>query len=184
MPNGQKTAFLDRDGTLIEERNYLSDPDQAVLLPGVAEGLKSLMDQGFRLVVVSNQSGVGRGYFTEAQAHKVNARVDEMLKRQGVDIAAWYICPHAPEQPCDCRKPSPGMVDQACAAFAVDLPASIMIGDKDIDLQLAGNTGMRGFLVTSGHAEKHIAWAKANGFGVFADIPAIAISLSSPASEA
>ncbi len=181
MPDrGQPTAFLDRDGTLIEERNYLADPDQAVLLPGVAEGLKALMDQGFRLLVVSNQSGIGRGYFSETEAHAVNARVDEMLRAQGVDIAAWYICPHAPEQPCDCRKPSPGMVDQACAAFAVDLSSSIMIGDKDIDLQLAGNTGMTGFLVTSGHADKYIAWARANGFGVYPDIPSIANALSSP----
>jgi len=172
------TAFLDRDGTLIEERNYLSDPDQAVLLPGVAEGLKTLMAQGFRLVVVSNQSGIGRGYFSEADAHAVNARVDDLLRAQDVDIAAWYICPHAPEQPCDCRKPEPGMVDRACKAFAVDLPASIMIGDKDIDMKLAANRGMRGFLVTSGHADKHVAWAEANGFGVFADIPSIAASLS------
>ena len=177
MPSGQPTAFLDRDGTLIEERNYLSDPDQAVLLPGAAEGLKALMDQGFRLVVVSNQSGVGRGYFTEAQAHAVNTRVDEMLKAQGVDVAAWYICPHAPEQPCNCRKPFPGMVDQASADFAVDLASSIMIGDKDIDMKLATARGMRGFLVTSGHADKHIAWARENGFGVFADIPSIAASL-------
>ena len=177
MPELQATAFLDRDGTLIEERNYLADPDQAVLLPGAAEGLKALMARGFRLVVVSNQSGVGRGYFTEADAHAVNARVDEMLRAQGVDIAGWYICPHAPEQPCDCRKPFPGMVDQATADFPVDLPSSIMIGDKDIDLQLAANRGMRGFLVTSGHADKHIAWARENGFGVFADIPSIAAAL-------
>ncbi len=177
MPEAVPVAFLDRDGTLIEERNYLSNPDEAVLLPGVAEGLRALMAQGFRLVVVSNQSGIGRGYFSEADAHAVNARVDDMLRAQGVDIAAWYICPHAPEQPCDCRKPSPGMVDQACRALAVDLPASIMIGDKDIDLQLAANRGMRGFLVTSGHADKHIAWAQANGFGVFADIPSIAAAL-------
>jgi len=178
MPEAKRpVAFLDRDGTLIEERNYLSDPDQAVLLPGVAEGLHALMGLGFRLVVVTNQSGIGRGYFGEADAHAVNARVDERLRAEGVDIAAWYICPHAPEQPCDCRKPSPGMVDQACAAFAVDLPASIMIGDKDIDLQLAANRGLRGFLVTSGHADKHIAWAKANGFGVFPDIPSIVAAL-------
>jgi histidinol-phosphate phosphatase family protein len=180
MPEAQPHAFLDRDGTLIEERNYLSDPDQAVLLPGVAEGLKTLMAQGFRLVVVSNQSGVGRGYFTEAQAHLVNARVDELLRAQGVDIAAWYICPHASDQSCDCRKPLPGMVDQAAADFPVDLTRSIMIGDKDIDLQLATARGMRGFLVTSGHAAKHIGWARENGFGVFADIPSIAASLSSP----
>jgi histidinol-phosphate phosphatase family protein len=177
MHEAQATAFLDRDGTLIEERNYLSDPDQVVMLPGVAEGLKALMKKGFRLVVVSNQSGVGRGYFSETDAHAVNARVDEILRAQGIDIAAWYICPHAPDQPCDCRKPAPGMIDQACAAFAVDLPASIMIGDKDIDLQLAANRGMTGFLVTSGHADKHIAWAEANGFGVFTDIPSIAAAL-------
>jgi len=181
MPNAAKpTAFLDRDGTLIEECNYLADPAQAVLLPGVAEGLKSLMEQGFRLVVVSNQSGIGRGYFSEQDAHAVNARIDALLRAEGVDIAAWYICPHSPEQACDCRKPLPGMVHKACSAFVVDLPASIMIGDKDIDLQLADNLGMRGFLVTSGHAGNHIAWAKANGFGVFADIPTIAASLSSP----
>jgi histidinol-phosphate phosphatase family protein len=181
MLEGQPTAFLDRDGTLIEERNYLADPDQAVLLPGVGEGLKALTAQGFRLIVVTNQSGIGRGYFREADAHAVNARVDEMLKAQGVGIAGWYICPHAPDQPCDCRKPLPGMVDQACADFAVDLAASIMIGDKDIDLQLATARGMRGFLVTSGHAANYIAWARENGFGVFADIPSIAVYLSSRA---
>jgi histidinol-phosphate phosphatase family protein len=177
MPDAQATAFLDRDGTLIEERNYLSDPDQAVLLPGVIEGLKALIDRGFRLVVVSNQSGIGRGYFSEPDARKVNAKVDEMLRSKGVGIAAWYICPHAPEQPCRCRKPLPGMVDQACAAFAVDLSSSIMIGDKDVDLQLAVARGMRGFLVAGGHADRHIQWARENGFGVFADIPAIAATL-------
>lgn len=177
MPDPTPCAFLDRDGTLIEERNYLADPDQAVLLPGVVEGLKSLACKGFRLIVVSNQSGIGRSFFREADAHSVNGRVDEMLRDQGIEIAAWYICPHVPEQHCNCRKPAPGMIDQACAAFAVDLSASIVIGDKDTDLQLAAARELRGFLVASGHAAKHIAWARDNDFEVFADISAVAGSL-------
>jgi D-glycero-D-manno-heptose 1,7-bisphosphate phosphatase len=167
-------AFLDRDGTLIADLNYLSDPTQAVLLPGVVEGLKALINQGFRLIVISNQSGIGRGYFTEADAHSVNGRVDDMLCQQGVEIAAWYICPHAPNQPCQCRKPLPGMIDRACEDFKIDLSNSIMIGDKDVDLQLATTRGLRGYLVTSGCTSAHVDWAKSNGYGVFADIAAVA----------
>src|SRR5450631_3336914 len=167
-------TFLDRDGTLIADRNYLSDPARAVLLPGVVEGLKALMNQGFRLIVISNQSVIGRGYFTEADAHSVNVRVDAMLRQQGVEIAAWYICPHAPDQACRCRKPLPGMIDRACEDFKIDLSHSIMIGDKDVDLQLARRRGLRGYLVAGGDTSAHVDWAKSNGYGVFDDIAAVA----------
>ncbi|ESQ85454.1 D-glycero-alpha-D-manno-heptose-1,7-bisphosphate 7-phosphatase [Asticcacaulis benevestitus] len=177
MSERQRCAFLDRDGTLIEERNYLSDPNQAVLLPGVAQGLKALSAQGFRLIVLTNQSGIGRGYFTETAALSVNQRIDDMLRIQGIDIAAFYLCPHAPEALCHCRKPMPGLVEQASSAFMIDLPTSIMIGDKDTDLLLAANLGMRGFLVSSGHADTHLPWALSQGFEVFPDIASIARSL-------
>lgn len=177
MPDAKRCAFLDRDGTLIEERNYLSDPDQAMLLPGVVDGLKALIAQGFLLIIVSNQSGIGRGYFAEAAAHAVNQRVIDMLKLEGVDIAACYICPHAPEARCRCRKPLPGLIDEASSRFPINLPSSIMIGDKDIDLQLATSRGMRGFLVATGQAMEHVEWAQDNGFPVFPDILSVARNL-------
>ncbi|WP_137128558.1 HAD family hydrolase [Rhizobium sp. FY34] len=177
MPEARPCAFLDRDGTLIEECNYLSDPDQVVLLPGVVDGLKALMEKGFLLVILTNQSGIGRGYFPEAAAHDVNQRIIEMLALEGIAIAACYMCPHAPDAQCLCRKPLAGLIDEALSRFSVNLTSSIVIGDKDIDLQLAGNRGLRGFLVTTGHASEHIDWAQDNGFPVFPDILSIARQL-------
>ncbi|HTV34121.1 MAG TPA: HAD family hydrolase [Methylocella sp.] len=179
---GQPCAFLDRDGTLIKDLHYLSDPSQAVLLPGAVEGLQSLAKQGFLLVVLSNQSGVGRGYFNEEAVRAVNARVHEMLHRKGVTIAAWYFCPHAPEQACHCRKPLPGLIDQACADFAIDLSRSLMIGDKDVDLRLAEGRGLPGYLISS-QASSHADWAKAHHYDVFADLAETACHITQLAHE-
>lgn len=173
MSEMRPCAFLDRDGTLIEERNYLADPDQAVLLPHVVDGLRALTKQGFRLIIVSNQSGIGRGYFSDIAANAVNQRVIDMLTREGVEIAACYMCPHRPEEQCHCRKPQPGMIEKACQAFSINLASSIVIGDNRTDLQLATNAQMRGFLVTTGHGKDHVAWAHDNGFAVFPDILSI-----------
>ena len=96
-------VFLDRDGTLIVEMNYLSDPDEVRIEEGVLEGLTLLEAQGHPLIVLSNQSGIGRGLFTEADARRVNARADALLRRHGIDISGWYLCPHLPEDSCACR---------------------------------------------------------------------------------
>ncbi len=103
-------CLLDRDGTIIAERSYLSDPDQVELLPGTVEGLRRLQRMGCGLVVITNQSGIGRGYFTETQLARIHERMKALLAREQVRLDGIYICPHRPEEHCSCRKPEPGLV--------------------------------------------------------------------------
>jgi len=130
-----RAVFLDRDGTLIEEKDYLSDPDQVVLLPGAAEALKRLQDAGFKLFIVSNQSGVGRGYFTMADVERMNQRLVELLAKNGARLEKIYIAPEAPEQPSRGRKPSPQFLFDARDEFGIELSESYLIGDKQTDLE-------------------------------------------------
>ena len=143
--------FIDRDGTLIVERNYLCDPDQVELEQGAGPALARLAGLGFRLIGITNQSGVGRGYFGLEAVAAVNARVDSLLAAHRVALDGWYVCPHAPEAHCRCRKPQTGLIEQAQADFAIDQPRSWVIGDKLSDVQLGAATGCRGILVTTGH---------------------------------
>ena len=127
--------FLDRDGTLIEEREYLRQPEEVAIFPGAAAALKKLQDAGFLLFVVSNQSGVGRGYFTLADVEAVHAHLARELAREGVQFEKIYFAPEAPDQPSRGRKPSPQFLFDARDEFGVDLARSFMIGDKLIDLE-------------------------------------------------
>ena len=145
-----KAVFLDRDGTLINERGYLADPSKIFFYPGAATALRRLQRAGFRLVIVTNQSGVGRGYFTLAQAQRVSRRFCELLRRQGVRIDRVYMCPHRPDAGCRCRKPNPFLARKAARELKIDLENSYMIGDQVRDLQLAKNAGLRGVLVLTG----------------------------------
>ena len=149
--------FFDRDGTLIEERNYLSDPDQVVLIPGAAEAVRLARGAGYLAVVLTNQSGVGRGYFTLEDVERVNARMGELLGREGARIDGIYVCPHAPEDGCDCRKPRTGLVERAVRELGIDVGASWVVGDKATDLELARNAGMRGVLVGTGYGSEAAA---------------------------
>jgi histidinol-phosphate phosphatase family protein len=144
-------VLLDRDGTLIRERHYLGDPDRVELLPGVGVGLRRLAAAGLPLVVVSNQSGLGRGLLTPAQVDLVDERMVRLLEQQGAALAAIYRCPHAPDQGCACRKPAPGLALEAAAALGLDLGASFVVGDKASDLGLARAVGATGVLVRSGY---------------------------------
>jgi len=161
------TVFLDRDGTIIVERHYLSDPALVELEVGAAQGLKLLQDLGHPLVVVSNQSGIGRGKFTLDDAHTVNARVAELLAEQGVTIAGWYMCPHAPGTDCRCRKPLIGMPEQARAELGLSWDGCYVIGDKRIDVELGQAIGGTGLLVTTGHGLEDQAWALGQQIPVF-----------------
>jgi D-glycero-D-manno-heptose 1,7-bisphosphate phosphatase len=156
----RKAVFLDRDGTIIEERNYLKDPEQVVLLPGAARALKRLQDAGFLLILVTNQSGVGRGYFTMDDVRRVQSRLDELLARDGVKLAEVYVAPEAPEQPSRGRKPSPQFLFDARDKFGLDLAASFMVGDKAIDLECGWNAGVRAsILVRTGYgAQQERQW--------------------------
>ncbi|MDX5986616.1 HAD family hydrolase [Sphingomonas echinoides] len=147
-------VLLDRDGTIIVERDYLSDPSGVVLETGAAAGLRRLVEAGAMLVVVTNQSGIGRGYFDETTVASVNDRVAALLAREGVPIAGWYVCPHAPEQSCTCRKPAPGLVLRAASELKFDLAAAYVIGDKASDIGLGATTGAKPILVRTGYGSR------------------------------
>jgi D-glycero-D-manno-heptose 1,7-bisphosphate phosphatase len=147
----KKCVFLDRDGTIIVEKNYLSDPRDVELLPGAVEGLGKLVVMGYLLVVITNQSGVGRGYFDLEQVEAVHARLDQVLEPAGARITKYYYCPHLPEDGCRCRKPSTGMIDDAVRDLEIDIDASFMIGDNLCDLHLGKNAGLEPVLVRTGY---------------------------------
>ena len=148
----KRAVFLDRDGTLIAEKNYLSRPEDVVIFPGVAGALKRLQEAGFHLFIVSNQSGVGRGYFTLADVDRVHEHLCWELARDGIRFEKVYTAPEAPGQPSRGRKPSPQFLFDARDEFALDLAESFMIGDKRIDLECGWNAGVqRSLLVRTGY---------------------------------
>jgi len=147
-----RAVFLDRDGVLNEERNYLHRVEDVVIFPGAAAALKRLADAAFKLIIVSNQSGVGRGYFTLADVEKVNAHLAAEFARVGVRFEKIYFAPEAPEAPSRGRKPSPQFLFDARDEFGLDLARSFMIGDKWIDLECGWNAGVaRSILVRTGY---------------------------------
>jgi histidinol-phosphate phosphatase family protein len=146
---------LDRDGTLIEERQYLSDPENVALLPGAAEALLSLQRAGFKLFVLSNQSGVGRGLFSMHDVERVQHRMARSFARHGVHFEKMYVAPEAPGHPSRGRKPSPRFILDARDAFHLDLPSSFVIGDKWSDLECGWNAGVKkSILVRTGYGRK------------------------------
>jgi len=162
-PAGARGAvFLDRDGTIIVERHYLHDPAGVELLPGAAEGLRRMRALGLPLIVISNQSGIGRGYFARRDVERVHGRLIELLEREGVAIDAFHICPHAPDTGCRCRKPETGLVLRAGSELGIDPRASFVIGDKPCDIDLGRAAGATTFLVTTGYGKEHIATSGAH----------------------
>ncbi len=140
----ERCIFVDRDGTLIEDRGYVHRIEDYAPLPGVFEGLRLLRDAGFGIVIVTNQSGIGRGYFDAAQFERFQAHLLADFAREGAPIDATYHCPHRPDEGCACRKPATGMLERAARELGVDLSESWMIGDKWSDVQLAKNAGCHG----------------------------------------
>jgi len=163
--------LIDRDGTLIEERNYLADPAGVELFPGVAEAIAAVNRAGVPIAIVSNQSGIGRGYFTEDDLAAVERRVQEGLAAAGARLDGLYHCPHAPADDCGCRKPAPGLAEQAARDQELDLGSSFVIGDKRADVELGRAVGATAILVRTGYGRE----AEANGLAadrVFDDLPA------------
>ena len=172
MTEGLRRAiFLDRDGTLTEEKVYLSDPEGVVLLPGAAAALSDLRDGGFALVVVTNQSGIARGLYSEDEYHAVAKRLDDLLAEAGSPVDATMYCPHHPSSasPCQCRKPSTGMYRQAAAELGLDLVDSYYVGDKVPDITPAYELGGVGVLVRTGFGTEEAARVPA-GTAVVADL--------------
>jgi len=151
MTAPRRFVLLDRDGTINFERHYLSDPKQLSLLPGAAAGLRSMRELGLGLVVVTNQSGIARGYFDSARLEKIHERLHELLGAAGVELDGIYFCPHGPDDNCPCRKPHPGMANAAARELGFDLKQAFVIGDKDCDIQLGRNIGATTLLVRTGH---------------------------------
>jgi D-glycero-D-manno-heptose 1,7-bisphosphate phosphatase len=144
--------FLDRDGTIIEDRDYISRPEQVVVFEGAPAALQKLQTAGFGLFIVSNQSGVGRGYFSLADVEKVNEHLRQEFSRKGVQFKKIYVAPEAPDAPSRGRKPSPQFLFDARDEFGIDLAQSYMIGDKMIDLQCGWNAGVKkSILVRTGY---------------------------------
>jgi len=145
-----KAVFLDRDGVLTRERsNYVKTPDELEVLPGIGPPLRDLRKIGFRLVIVTNQSVVGRGLATDEQMDRIHEKLQSELKRMGCSVDAIYYCPHLPSAGCSCRKPEPGLIVRAARDLGIDLASSWMIGDKEIDLEAAKRAGCRGVQVVT-----------------------------------
>jgi D-glycero-D-manno-heptose 1,7-bisphosphate phosphatase len=148
---GDRAVFVDRDGTIVEERHYLRSPNDVVLVPGAAEAIRRFHRAGFLVFVVSNQSGLGRGLITPAEHDAVHQRFLGLLQAEGALPDDVRYCPHAPEAQCRCRKPSTGMLPGEWKGRAVDWRRSVVVGDKPSDLALADNAEAAGYLVLSGH---------------------------------
>ena len=140
-------VFLDRDGTIVVDKHYAFDPDGLELLPNALDGLRELRDLGPRLVVVTNQSGVGRGYFPAEAIEPMHARLRELLVEGGVELDGIYVCPHAPDDGCACRKPGSALFEQAADELGLDLRASFVVGDKKSDVEAGRRIGATPILV-------------------------------------
>jgi D-glycero-D-manno-heptose 1,7-bisphosphate phosphatase len=151
-------VFIDRDGTLTEEVGYVNHPKRLRLLPRSAEAIRRLNAAGVPAVVVTNQAGIARGYFSEDVLHAVNAELHAQLERNGARLDGLYVCPHHPSEgappyrlACECRKPKPGLLLRAADALVLDLARSVMVGDKASDLEVAAQVGARSVLVLTGY---------------------------------
>lgn len=156
-----KTVFLDRDGTINEEVNYLYRPEDLRLLPMAAEAIRLWNDHGFRVVVVTNQAGVARGYYQKSDVERLHQYMNQVLGEKGAHIDAFYYCPHHPEHgigpykiTCRCRKPGTGMLEAADRDFPVDKARSYMVGDKWLDTQAGARFGLRTALVGTGYGRE------------------------------
>ncbi|MHA2391832.1 MAG: D-glycero-alpha-D-manno-heptose-1,7-bisphosphate 7-phosphatase [Promethearchaeota archaeon] len=150
-----KAIILDRDGTLIEDKNYAYKIEDLEILPGVIEGLK-ILQKSFLLFIVTNQSGIGKGYYTVEDFHKFNNHLTRLLINEGIEITKTYFCPHIREDNCNCRKPRSKFSADIINEYKIDIKDSWMIGDHPSDIQFGINAGCRTVFLTTGHGNKHV----------------------------
>ena len=151
-----KAVFLDRDGTIVEDVGYMKSPSQINFLPGAIDAIKKLKDNGFKVIVITNQSGIARDLLSEEDFKMITAEIDRQLLANGAKIEATYHCPHHPKQadPCECRKPNPGMILKAAKEHQIDLKSSFMIGDKDLDVECGQRAGTKSIRLASEYEMK------------------------------
>ncbi|MFX1315866.1 MAG: D-glycero-alpha-D-manno-heptose-1,7-bisphosphate 7-phosphatase [Promethearchaeota archaeon] len=163
----KKAIILDRDGTIIEDKNYTYKIEDLELLPGVIDGLK-LLQKDFIFFIITNQSGIGRGYYTVEDFHKFNNYLINKLNEHSIKIENSYFCPHLKEDNCDCRKPKTKFIEIIVADYHIDIKSSWMIGDHPSDVLCGINAGCRTVFLLSGHGQEHLHDLKKNG--IFPDI--------------
>jgi D-glycero-D-manno-heptose 1,7-bisphosphate phosphatase len=187
---GKRAVFLDRDGTINVEKEYLFRVEEFEFIPGAPEAIKLLKDAGFLVVIVTNQSGIGRGFYAEADLERLHAFMEQALARIGTGVDAYYFCPHHPQHgqgeyrtECVCRKPLPGMLLAAARDLVIDLPASFMVGDKLADVEAGLAAGCRPVLVRTGYGAAEITAVPA-GVQTVADLSAAAQLILAAGNEA
>src|ERR1700682_2847514 len=157
-PSGRPAVFIDRDGTIVEEMGYLNHASRFRMYPFAAEAIRRLNDAKLPVVVITNQSGVGRGYFPESLVRTVHELMNKQLQEKGARVDAIYYCPHRGSDQCTCRKPLPGLIERAAREHRLDLRHSFVVGDRYGDVELARRAGSRGILVRTGYGEGEIQW--------------------------
>lgn len=165
-----EAVFLDRDGTIMQDASHVGKVDQVVLIPKAVPSLKRLQDAGYKLFVITNQSGVGRGYFPREAVESIHAHLNEHFNKAGVRLERYYVCPHHPEDNCECRKPKPKFLLDAAREYGLDLSRSFMIGDRVSDIQAGVNAGARTILVLTGVGHETLAKKEATPDHVAADV--------------
>ncbi|MBY9007028.1 MAG: D-glycero-beta-D-manno-heptose 1,7-bisphosphate 7-phosphatase [Candidatus Lokiarchaeota archaeon] len=153
MKDKNVAIFLDRDGVINKEVNYLADPDKFILLEGTIEALKILVSKGYLLILITNQAGIARGYFTETKLTEIHDKMNKIFKENTTSLDDIFYCPHHPmfTGPCECRKPNPGMIIEAKKKYNIDLENSYMVGDTLNDIKTGKNAGCKTVLVLTGH---------------------------------
>ncbi len=173
-----KFVILDRDGVINHDsQDYIKTPEEWQPLPGSLDAIAALTSAGFRVVVVSNQSGIGRGLFSETDFSQITRKMMSAVQAAGGEIAGFYYCPHRPDEGCDCRKPRPGLLGRVKADFGISLAGIPLIGDKVTDVELARRVGARPILVLTGYGQDAAAALDDTGVESFADLAGAAQAL-------
>ncbi|KAF0132875.1 MAG: D-glycero-D-manno-heptose 1 7-bisphosphate phosphatase [Candidatus Saganbacteria bacterium] len=157
-----KAVFLDKDGTINDSLGYLGHYKELNLLPHSAEAIKLLNEAGYKTIVISNQSGIARGYFSEDMVQAIDKTLQKYLLNQGAFIDAFYYCPHHPEKNCDCRKPNIELINKAVKRFDIDIKSSFFIGDNTTDMMAGKKAGLKTIFVLTGHGKKKLDEVKAS----------------------
>ncbi|HPZ07140.1 MAG TPA: D-glycero-beta-D-manno-heptose 1,7-bisphosphate 7-phosphatase [Candidatus Eremiobacteraeota bacterium] len=148
--NMTKAVFLDRDGTINPDKNYLYRIEDWEFIPGSVEGMKLLFDKDYKLVIVTNQAGIGKGYYRKEDMEKLHNYVISLLKEKNIEIAGIYFCPHDPAENCNCRKPGTAMTEQSIRELNINISESYCVGDKTCDIKMGKDTGCKTILVKTG----------------------------------
>lgn len=149
-----KAVFVDRDGTINEDVHYLNDPEKFDVYSGVGDGIKKLKENGFKIIIITNQSGIGRGFFTEHQLLRIHERMIAEFLNFDVTLDGIYYCPHHPDDHCNCRKPNTGLFEKAIQEHNIDITKSYMIGDKMLDIEAGKNIGVKTALIPEPHSRE------------------------------